>query len=198
MFLITTHIVPQGPTDESFEGPAFKQAMKFAEGMEKIGKPGLYATAYSSEDTPFVLKIGRMSDCGYLSYLGVIQELGIDNPYLPRILDVKLFKYELDSDESPFKSFFVVKMEKLARGEFEHAWSEDGDTSFAQQCRNVRNLAARKVSSDELDPILEEAITVLHLAHEQALKTKEHISFDLHCGNFLLRGDQLVITDPLA
>lgn len=196
MFTITTQTVP-AENDQS-ESPAYKKAMALADGLEKIGSRGLYSLAYSSEDTPFVVKIGAMYDTGYLSYLEVMRELEIENPYLPRILDVHYFVHETDTPDSMHKSYFAVRMEKLTRGDYQDAWCDYNGTAFENECRFIRYLAGDKLSLVSNEPQIAEAVALLQLAKERACQKKESAAFDLHCGNFMLRGEQLVITDPLA
>ena len=54
---------------------ARNEAYKATEGLHRIGS-GVYAQVFTNDATPFVVKIGRMIDYGYLSYLEVISELG--------------------------------------------------------------------------------------------------------------------------
>jgi hypothetical protein len=88
-------------------------------------------------------------------------------------------------------------MEKLQKGEHIYAWSTEGGTVFEHQCRFVRVITDRGLPPWPIDPLMIEAVTVVQLAHERA-NSKKTVSYDLHCQNFLLRGQQLVITDPLA
>ena len=196
MFTITSQTVPV--TEDQTESPAYTKAMEMTAGLERIGSRGLYSCAYSSEDTPFVVKIGAMYDTGYLAYLEVMRELEIQNPYLPRIIDVSYFVHEEDTPESMHKSYFAVRMEKLAKGDYQDAWCDNGGTPFEQECRFIRYIAGDKLSLVSDEPQIAEAVALLQLAKERACQKKESASFDLHCGNFMLRGEQLVITDPLA
>jgi hypothetical protein len=90
-------------------------------------------------------------------------------------------------------------MEKLEKGSYEYPWSETGDTEFAQRCRKIRFICSEKIHYTEADEAELEAITVLQLARERRVALHgEEGGYDLHCQNFLLRGEQLVITDPLT
>lgn len=173
---------------------ARNEAYKATEGLHRIGG-GVYAQAFSNDATPFVVKIGQMADHGYLSYLEVISELGIENPYLPRIIDVTFYKQK--GAEFEYLNYYVVRMEKLVKGDFHYAWSTEGGTVFEHQCRFIRVIADVGLPPWPIDPQMIEAVTIVHLAYERA-STKKLPNYDLHCQNFLLRGDQLVITDPIA
>ena len=199
MFTITSQTVANNSSEEqTYNGAAYKKAMDMAAGLGMIGSRGLYSCAYSSEETPFVVKIGGMCDTGYLAYLQVMHELEIQNPYLPRILDVHYFVHEEDTPESMYKSYFVVRMEKLTKGNYQDAWCDYNGTDFENECRFIRYLAGDKLSLVSNEEQIADAVAVLQLAKERAQQKKEAVAFDLHCGNFMLRGEQLVITDPLA
>lgn len=198
MFPIKEQHVPHRNGVTYYESLAYEEAMKMTQGMAKLGG-GLYAKTYGNSETPFVVKVGRMTDRGYRAYLSVMQELGIQNPYLPRILDVTYFTGEnAYGEKDVYFSFFAVRMEKLERGDYNYAWSEEGDSPFAQACRIIRAAADDRLSLLKADSVLEEAIAVIQLARDRVYRDHENVSFDLHCGNVMLRGEQLVITDPLA
>lgn len=200
MFPIKEVYVDRGVFSGSMFGPVYKEAYKFREGLTQIGNDGMYAKAWSSDELPFVIKIGWMNDYGYLSYLEILHELELDNPYLPRIHDVTLF---LVRGEERKNGVYVVRMEKLQRGEFKNPWSEKDDTPFAQQCRLFRQNATLKLRA-KMEPAAEDALAVIQLAFERAQEKVKDISdhtnvrYDLHFYNFLLRGEQMVITDPIA
>lgn len=195
MFPMTTvNVSPELANGIHDHQAARKKAYETVEGLNRIGG-GVYAQAFTSEDTPFVVKVGNMSDNGYIAYLEVLAELGLENPYLPRIIDVTFYKQE--DAEFAYASFYVVRMEKLELGKYRDAWSTEGGSVFEHQCRFIRVIADVGLPPWPIDPLIVEAVTVVHLAHERA-NIEHHASYDLHCKNFLLRGDQLVITDPLA
>lgn len=195
MFQVREYIVAQGE-GESFVSPAQKEARKMIVGLTMIGN-GIFSNVYSNNETPFVVKVGSLHDYGYLAYLEMMQELNVQNPYLPHIIDVSFFRNDCEYDPGRY----VVRMEKLVNGSYNSSWGITGDTEFAQHCRFIR-LGVQDGLFNSEDPRfnsnLNDAVALIQLAFERAKQKTTSVRYDLHCGNFLLRGDQLVITDPLA
>lgn len=189
MFPINTHLFSSKENE-----PVHDAVRKATHGHNLIGY-GYYSTVFSKDDSPEVVKVTNWNDHGYLTFLKVMQELSIENPYLPRIIDVNFFGIVGYSNNLFGK--VIVRMEKLRAGEFVNAWSGPDDTEFGVECFNIRTATGSR-REYKLDPLLEEAVTVVELAHDRGQSLRYRMRYDLHCQNFLLRGNQIVFADPLA
>lgn len=180
-------------------------------GLAQISK-GCYSTVYSSDDTPYIVKIMRGGDAGYLAYMKVIQQLG-DSPYCPRIQRVVCYRYQakhyishMDSPGESNHDYYAIYMEKLEQPP-RYRWDgPDGSNRNFTLDKFVGRLA-RLVSSayalrEEFDwmahkPKHRDLIALLVLAREQT-SPNYCVCFDIHSGNVMKRGRQYVVTDPLA
>lgn len=165
-------IKPQG-TLEAYS------AKLYAEGYREIGR-GLFSDAWAKDNV--VVKVAR-NDMGYdrfLEYALAYQH----NPYFPKIYHVA--RYEgVESWNNPYGYATVVTMEKLRSVE---------NTKKGRKTSDRVELDAEGVSKVPFDnsPEYREAMKVL-----KELK-KEVRRIDLHDGNIMYRGKQLVITDPVV
>jgi len=172
------------------------------EGLQKVGG-GLYARAYTSDATPYVVKIFRMNDGGYLSYLHVMSELGIKNPHLPVIHRVILHR----KPNEPYQSIGVVYMEKLTPGTLSECndWGQPiGERSEHEKVTTRLSNAAWELPNKGIPEGTEhfeaEVLTLISLAceHGQKFHPDADVCYDLHTGNIMWRGNTWVVTDPLS
>lgn len=150
---------------------------------------GCFGSVWGAEGTDYVTKVTFGNDWGYLRYLEMIQTAG-HNPYLPRIHHVDVY---MDSEG---ETIMVIKMERLDNRW--NCWGEAYDADF--ECYRVQAKEIKRQAYGietyewiEEDADLQQALDLIHRAHLSSQCSK-----DLHDGNFMMRGHQLVITDPLG
>lgn len=170
-----------------------------AQGKYKAIGSGAYGVVYGSKDSKVVYKVGDTSDnVGYLAYIKVLSKQKKHNPFLPKVYGVRFIK-DADGDE-----VFVVAMERLEplkRGMSDICdWFEDelvendrwgSDTNKVEAALGVKKIVPKPLT---------EALEVLRKAHNESNSGRrwDCADWDLHSGNFMMRGRQIVVTDPLA
>jgi hypothetical protein len=162
--------------------------------MKFLGS-GCYGSVYGAKDSDVVYKIGKVSsNKPYLSYIKVLAKQKKHNPYTPKVYGVRYIK------DQRGMTVFVVAMEKLTalprdmydvasyfEGELEYGGNDDSK----QDAEKVLGIV-RKVPKQ-----LNEAMSILRNAFDEA-GGKWDANWDLHEGNFMMRGKQVVCTDPLS
>lgn len=162
------------------------QMVRAQGGPNCIGS-GCFGRVYGSDRSPVVYKVGDVHENGgYLSYINKLSKVTKRNPYFPVIYGVRFLKGTYGSQ------YFVVAMERLApvRGAVaDHIYlladlirGDDSNDAFKQMGLKL-----------QMNAELREAVRLL-----RAAKRDSDGYWDLHSGNFMLRGQQLVITDPLT
>ena len=161
------------------------------EGYRRIGS-GLFATAWAKDDT-HVIKVAS-NDSAYEDYLSVVMAHQ-ENPYFPRVFDVKRFKgvgfYRKDGGDM---NVTVVSMERLQPGEMEPKMALEGHIK----------LSAKHVIWDDKALELTKKYPMPNSKHSKQLfrvmkeMNREHGWLDLHSGNIMFRGEQPVIIDPVT
>lgn len=153
---------------------------------------GLYGTVYGCKDRDVVYKIGEVgTNDGYLAYISAMSELKQHNPFLPKIYGVRFIK------DKRGREYFVVAMERLtALRAHEYDCAEFLKEMTIYGSDTVVGSAAKKIGIKVNVPKeLVQAIKVVRRAKELAGRS---VYWDMHYGNFMMRGKQIVITDPLA
>ena len=165
----------------------------FVHKMIKKGKyrrigSGAYADVYAkSKADKQVIKVGEVKrNKGYLGYLRMLAKQKTHNPFTPKITEVVF--YTMRGEDA----YFVVKMERLTRlpDRLESVvdWFEE---ELDDRCYG--SYALRVLGIQEKLPLnLKNLLKLLRKA-EVASKGR----FDMHYGNFMMRGKQIVCTDPL-
>lgn len=171
---------------------------KFVEAHDlKFLGDGACATVYKGKDC--VYKIGTVKDNqAYLAYIQTIAESGIQNPFLPKVFGVRIVdKNMIVALEELSDEFYGGDMKEkigISHHELETlcewiAYDTDGDN---QKRIDEYSLKIKEKFRNEL----------MAAAYIVAATTKSPNSkgcrFDMHSGNFMLRGKQVVITDPLC
>jgi hypothetical protein len=144
---------------------------------------GLYGVVYGSRKSKIVYKIGDARDDAYLDYVRVIATKRNPNPYLPVIFGCRIYKHP------DFSPVYLVAMERLR---------PLVGNQFHKQCTNLNQHLLWRHS---LDAGLFADQSAIFDAVDVILKAKRNrveSEIDLHGENFMKRGRQLVITDPLA
>ncbi len=171
---------------------------KFVDQLEKKGAQylgsGLYAEVYQLPKSKNVVKVFS-HDVAYLEYLTTITKYQ-QNPFFPRIK--KIVTYTATKKHK----YTVVEMEALQERDNDRTWNLCG------------NLEDTLCSVDDEDDSSRHGIEWGVKKMSRMFKTakKKHLrevvtimsdlfrmhGSDLHTGNVLFRGKQLVITDPVA
>jgi hypothetical protein len=182
---------------------------KEKEGLTYIGS-GSYASVYGLAELDFVIKHGNTCDScidrGYLAYLKAIQEYGTEyyeqdnwgeeypwnrgfkeNPFLPRFFMAKIFKM----GNEPIG--YLVRMERLIGVK-----DVQSKSRFLKEIAELREyiLTPGKDSKEFHNP---DALNHLRRILAFALEVRNNGNdFDLHKYNWMMRGNQLVLIDPVS
>lgn len=164
-----------------------KDMVKSWGGFRQIGA-GCYGVVYGSKNSDIVYKVGDADDnAGYLAYITALSKRKTHNKFTPRIHGVRIYK-------SKYDSCFIVAMEKLQKLPARHKKEiYNFDNIYAEMkypniTTAIFNVAVKipKQLRDAIDLII------------KCEKTTHYVDVDFHAGNFMMRGDQIVIIDPLA
>ena len=168
-------------------------------GYEKLGF-GIFSGVFAKPGEKFVLKVNRRPDC----YLDFVKKLSRNmNPHLPRVGTIRIYN-EGDSKNK----WYVIPLEKLEEITLEDHISRY-DVLFVLS-RALMLDPKHMYLSSEVRPLLpappEEIYDRLKDRFnklDSALKFVEDnfynvCNIDLHEGNIMLRGDTIVITDPVS
>jgi len=130
------------------------------------------------------IKFCRASDDGYRAFLDLCE--GHPNDWLPRIYWTKLLPNDI----------LAVAMEKLEPVEYNgdyHDGVPHDDYRVLRRLMKGSKREARRANRDLVATIdlMKTQVKELEMSDESI-----YISDDMHSGNVMLRGEQLVITDP--
>lgn len=144
---------------------------------------GLYASTYSSGN--IVIKITRSVDNSYLDFVDFCKNH--KSPHLPKLGKVR----HLDG-------FYIIPMEKLS-----HTASTDFDETADFLSLYSYNSGSNENSTDILDKMPSNKYTnqipeLMKLIDEMEKSRAMGSKFDLHRGNFMTRGNTIVIIDPFV
>ena len=176
---------------------------------------GAFAVVYKTADPAVVMKVSGGDDVGYLSFLKTLDTLQVSNRYLPKIFEATHFRL---TDEARaeggmwrHKERIVTYLEKLKqppklnrnvynkhgglKGSYWPPVKKWTYTVSQYVHSDVRHIANLSLEHQELIVFLKIALE-FHLAEVE--KTREYGKLDLHAGNAMCRGKQLIVTDPLA
>lgn len=168
---------------------------------------GCYAKVLLDTERPTeVLKVVSGGDNGYLSWLEIIQQLGNNNPYLPRIYDITCYRWDADHDGyNPIwgrarttpglgpGDRWVIRMERLNKVQVgkRSEWKRHA-TMYGYKLEDI--VRRRRPIPDMRNKDREEMLYMLRICYEG-----NRTGFDLHDANYMIRkGGQVVITDPFA
>lgn len=165
-------IKPQGTLDE-FLTKLKALGYRFLDG-------GLFSDAYVKDDV--VVKVAR-NDPGYDTFLEYALAYQ-DNPYFPTIFKVDVYK-EVETYFANSENVTVVTMERLKSVENTKVGFRVSD-KVEDDALGLSKIPYRK------NPDYIEAMKVLRALKKQVKR------IDLHSGNIMYRGKQLVITDPVV
>lgn len=162
--------------------------------MKFLGS-GCYGSVYGAKDSDVVYKLGDVYDnTAYLSYIKVLAKQKKHNPFTPKVYGVRYIK------DRHGDTVFVVAMEKLAKlprgmhdvaDVFENELDNGGYSDSTKDAEKALGIE-RKVPKT-----LAEAFSILRDAYDEAGGRRD-ANWDLHSDNFMMRGKQVVCTDPLS
>ena len=176
--------------------------------LEMLGS-GLYGRVFGANSTPHVVKIMRAHDRGYRAWAEVCQAFAQDNSYMPKI--IRAVQYiARDSSPEHEKGYaptdcMVFYIEALSKNV---SYSSDRrirrSTGFYRVMQRLSDILYSlqqdedqhgfQYRLEQFRPVHRDMLAMLLLAKSQC----ENRVFDLHCGNAMMRGRQLVIVDPLC
>lgn len=147
--------------------------------IKELGN-GYFSTVFQHPTREDVAVKVVAGDTQYLRFLRFASKYP-KNPYLPKI-------YSVTKHVSSGSSYYIVMMEKLRKLPYQkyRKWRvklKTGNT-LAQFSHKLRELS--KTCEDK------------HLREIFKFLYRNQFYFDLHGGNVMQRGDQLVIVDPMA
>ena len=164
--------------------------MIHAQGAKTCLGSGCFGRVYGSKKSKIVYKLGDARDNdGYLAYLEILARQKQHNPYLPQIYGVRFIK------DSKGNEYFVVAMERLQPLPSKHFDVADVMQDLITGSKDSSSAEAIVGIKRSVPKQLVQAVRVVR----DAYKSKQrYVNWDLHSGNFMLRGQQVVITDPLS
>lgn len=154
--------------------------------LKKIGY-GCYASVYASKKSKTVYKIGMCDSNrrGYLSYVEAIIKLKTHNPYTPVIYNY----WELWAPGS--ESVFVIEMERLKELPERYAGEIADELKRLVYKEKDETVALNMIGIDLPKTIVQVKNIIVKLVDGRS-------SNDIHSGNIMRRGKQIVITDPVC
>lgn len=179
--------------------------IKNQEGNPSYIASGAFGTVYGAKGSDIVYKVGdcRNND-GYLSFLKTVAFHGSkDNPFLPKIFGIRFIM----DRESKNDSRFVVALERLKdAGSKLNSYSSVYDPEQRELYNLLKYAAGEQQTFDYSDKEFNKTLS------KQSAKNREYIlevgklikmakgenCIDMHNGNVMFRGNQMVVTDPIA
>lgn len=159
---------------------------------------GLYSEVYEAGPGR-VLKIGSLGDSGYMAYMRAMQTVQTRSKYLPNLMSVPVgVNVNIGNDEYGYAGFYYVYLESLTPIDQE---DERHASLYFKVHRAIcrafepRDEADRELASKQYakNKAFAGLIDVLKAAHSLGERR-----FDLHDGNMMFRGNELVVTDPFS
>ena len=186
MFKIETHKVKGSAFD-------FAEQMIKAQGSFKIKGSGSYANVYVDPSKDYVYKM-YSRDYGYDCYLKFLQSQKQQNPFAPKVYAVRVLK---GTDGSRCTVVCTEKLKPFTTKGQKHKGermkifrkAEFLFEKYYQFLYDSDGIYRIKSSKDKLVRLVEDLYAFYG--------TKHCGSPDIHKGNLMLRGNQVVITDPL-
>lgn len=160
--------------------------------FKEIGK-GAYAHVYGSTKHNHVYKVGSVDDnFAYLKYVNFILSHP-KNPFLPKIYGVRYYYPCQGANES--RAYFVVAMEHLVP----LAWSEPHSSVPKTLDFCVKNATESSAAVLGMKVIMPNNLKrVVKFLDAICNDEGSDCGLDLQRGNVMMRGKQIVITDPVC
>lgn len=161
------------------------------EGYRRIGH-GLFSEVYGKRgDKSHVIKVAR-GDTAYDDYLSVVMAHQ-ENPYFPRVFDVKRFKISGLFYEDNVSVISMERLEKGGRkGKYKNSLGGHIKSMTGEHAWNAQKRAMKDLPIEFKGRHAKQMLAVMKDMH------KHHGWLDLHKGNIMFRGEQPVIIDPVT
>jgi hypothetical protein len=182
----------------------------------KILGSGIEAVVYSEKDNPNVIKalgtyVDSIKDIPYIQYILLSFKYSKENPYFPKVYDIKKYKMKDDGISVPYIFSFkiepLIHIQKLNIKDQHSLWEKmfndsipEGEHTIEYHISNrVRILAEHGGTAKYVkDKNLSKATQLIH----KIVQKDDSVYVDIHYNNIMARrtpyGPQLVITDPLT
>ncbi len=148
---------------------------------------GLYSSVFSA-DSHRVVKIAGGHDLAYRTYIRLVGELGGENVWLPRI-DRVIDYYHSTTGELLASAVYMERLTDLFGPERDFLSGEEISRSISA---DYKRAIGRNWWPEDAE--LRDALALIRMSEELCPRA----ILDLHSGNIMRRGSQLVITDPLS
>lgn len=181
-----------------------------ARNFDRLGR-GQHSEVFCSPDTPYVVKVMRGTDRGYLSYLKTAAEGRHQNSYMPRVFRAVHYRFNdkfyktnslhlwpIGHTPHDYFVFYLERLEQPKRRDWDSKKNKFSVDRFVKKLDDIM-IDARygKLNWNSLKPKHRDLVSTLLAAAERAWVEDSSILFDLHAGNVMKRGSQYVVTDPL-
>lgn len=165
-------------TDSRYDAMAtFTKYLK-KKGFKELGY-GSFGATYTHPNYPWVFKL-FYNDPSYFKFFEFVRA-NQGNPYLPKIKG-KYIKIA--------NGVYVVRIEKLQ----EFNWRDEKQKEIAKAIEDIYSPAQIKKRAARIKQVSPLLYTTLEKISKIVGKGDQ---LDLHSGNFMFRGDTVVITDPI-
>lgn len=154
---------------------------------------GSYAVVYGAKGHDTVYKIGSVphNTDGYLRYVTEITKMKKHNPFTPRLYTWWTFTDGNDCDND----VFVISMERLKE-------IDETDDGVFEAVDVLENLVLgvyqnRRPGENVLGVKVKVPAALNQIASIIMDLNDDRSNLDIHYGNIMMRGEQIVITDPV-
>ena len=145
------------------------------------GANGFFSTVYEGPIPNTVVKGGRTNEDGWLFWAAYVMTLQNPEPWMPRILAL-----HIDERTDSFQAI----LEALTPTQF---------PNMPSCCGGFPDVINGKKAYVQNVPVVEASSVRMHLEAIQRITDEaEPFYFDAHVLNWMMRGDQIVLTDPFA
>lgn len=153
---------------------------------KEIGS-GSYGKVFGAVGSNIVYKIGRCYDNKpYLSYVENVIKNAKGNPFAPKIYGVRIYEDDYHRD-----NVFVVAMERLCDlpGRMWYICDEFEEVFKSFEHKDKSPLGIKRIIHHDL-------VSILKIIKQSCRKSEGYTDF--HDGNFMMRGKQVVVIDPIC
>ena len=154
-----------------------------------LGKPG-----YSR-----VIKVGRGQPDGWVDYVMWADKAGYAGSFAPKVFSLKIYWDDRVSGPNGWSgrpierdTFYVATMERLG-DTVAKRWSKPEYTLYQRMCDAIYGREDARIRN-AIEASYPGGYAFIKAFKDAALSD----AYDMHDGNWMMRGDQLVLTDPLA
>jgi hypothetical protein len=154
-------------------------------GFKKLGT-GKYGIAYENPNLSYVLKIFDLADTGYLNFVSLV--LANSNIHFPKFIGKPM---KISND------LMAIRMEKLEK-------NSDGWKLFKEYLNHfmigkiLPSYKYNETTEEIIDKFGQSMIDALNLITTITPKNEFTLTFDIHPGNVMHRGNTPVIIDPFT